>query len=106
MNNNLRSGCVPDANGSRLPKKILIYGINYAPEVIGVGRFTGELGRHLVAQGIEVEVVTAIPHYPGWRPHVGHRNRYAVEKFLERGSHVVHCYLEAGCEEYGACWRR
>jgi colanic acid biosynthesis glycosyl transferase WcaI len=48
-------------------RKILIYGINYAPEMIGVGRFTGEIGAHLAELGYDVRVVAAPPHYPGWR---------------------------------------
>lgn len=48
-------------------RRILIYGINYAPEMIGVGRFTGEIGAYLAEHGFNVRVVTAPPHYPGWR---------------------------------------
>jgi colanic acid biosynthesis glycosyl transferase WcaI len=47
--------------------KILIHGINYAPEIIGTGKYTGELGRWLAARGHEVRVVTAPPYYPAWR---------------------------------------
>lgn len=46
--------------------RIFIYGMNYAPEMTGVGRYSGELGSWLAASGREVEVVTAPPHYPGW----------------------------------------
>lgn len=48
-------------------RKIFIYGVNYAPEMIGVGRFTGEIGAYLAGLGYDVRVVTAPPHYPGWR---------------------------------------
>jgi colanic acid biosynthesis glycosyl transferase WcaI len=48
-------------------RKILIYGINYAPELIGVGRFTGDIGAHLAERGHDICVVAAPPHYPGWR---------------------------------------
>ncbi|MDB5058414.1 MAG: wcaI [Chloroflexi bacterium] len=47
--------------------RVLIYGINYAPEIAGVGRYTGEIGGHLASLGCDVHVVTAPPHYPGWR---------------------------------------
>jgi colanic acid biosynthesis glycosyl transferase WcaI len=47
--------------------KILIHGINYAPEIIGTGKYTGELGQWLAARGHEVRVVTAPPYYPAWR---------------------------------------
>ena len=31
--------------------KILIYAMNYAPEIAGVGRYTGEIGDYFVAMG-------------------------------------------------------
>jgi colanic acid biosynthesis glycosyl transferase WcaI len=46
--------------------KILIYGINFAPELTGIGKYTGEMVEWLVAQGHEVRVVTAPPYYPAW----------------------------------------
>jgi colanic acid biosynthesis glycosyl transferase WcaI len=48
------------------PTKILIHGINYAPELIGVGRYTRDLAEFLARREYQVEVITAPPHYPGW----------------------------------------
>ncbi len=48
-------------------RHILIYGMNYAPEFTGVGRYTGEVGAHLAAVGHDVRVVTTPPHYPEWK---------------------------------------
>jgi len=61
------------------PERILIYGINYTPEPIGVGRYSGELGSYLGRQGVIVDVVTAVPHYPGWSVSGAYRNRYCTE---------------------------
>jgi colanic acid biosynthesis glycosyl transferase WcaI len=47
--------------------KILIYGLNFAPELTGIGKYTGEMVAWLAAQGHEVRVVTAPPYYPDWR---------------------------------------
>jgi colanic acid biosynthesis glycosyl transferase WcaI len=47
--------------------RILIVGINFAPEPIGVGKFTGEMAEWFASHGHEVEVVTAPPYYPWWR---------------------------------------
>jgi len=47
--------------------KILIHGINYAPELTGIGKYTGEMVEWLVAKGHEVRVVTGYPYYPEWR---------------------------------------
>jgi colanic acid biosynthesis glycosyl transferase WcaI len=43
-------------------KKILLYGMNFAPEITGVGKYTGEIGDYLTGQGSEVTVVTTPPH--------------------------------------------
>lgn len=59
---------------------VLIYTMNYAPEKTGAGRVTGEIGPHLVSNGFEVGVITAPPHYPGWRVAEPYRSwRYARE---------------------------
>lgn len=47
--------------------KILVYGINYSPELTGIGKYTGEMARWLVEQGHQVRVITAPPYYPDWR---------------------------------------
>lgn len=47
--------------------KILVYGINYSPELTGIGKYTGEMVEWLVAQGHEVRVITAPPYYPQWQ---------------------------------------
>jgi len=47
--------------------RLLVYGINYAPELTGVGKYTAEMAEALVARGHEVRVVAAPPYYPTWR---------------------------------------
>ncbi len=47
--------------------RILIHGINYAPEPIGIGKYTSEMAVWLANRGHEVRVVTAPPYYPSWR---------------------------------------
>jgi colanic acid biosynthesis glycosyl transferase WcaI len=68
----------------------LLYGINYAPELTGIGKYTGEIAEWLAARGVTVTVVTAPPYYPAWRvepPYVA--NRYHRETL--RGVHVWRC---------------
>jgi colanic acid biosynthesis glycosyl transferase WcaI len=57
-------------------KKILIIGINYSPELTGIGKYTGELGRFMAGEGAEVQVVTAFPYYPQWKVASGYGNRW------------------------------
>ena len=47
--------------------RVLIHGINFTPELIGIGKYTGEMAEWLAARGHEVRVVTAPPYYPEWR---------------------------------------
>jgi colanic acid biosynthesis glycosyl transferase WcaI len=46
--------------------RILVVGINYAPDLIGVAKYNTELCESLVSLGHEVRVVTAPPYYPEW----------------------------------------
>lgn len=46
--------------------KILIYGINYAPELTGIGKYTSEMCEWMAVHGHEVRVVCAPPYYPEW----------------------------------------
>jgi colanic acid biosynthesis glycosyl transferase WcaI len=47
--------------------KILMYCLNYAPELTGIGKYTSEQAEWLAAQGHEVRVITAPPYYPEWK---------------------------------------
>lgn len=47
--------------------RILVYGLNYAPELTGIGKYSGEMCEWLVQRGHEVKVVCAPPYYPAWK---------------------------------------
>lgn len=46
---------------------VLILGINYAPEQVGIGPYTAGMAGALAAAGHAVTVVCAKPYYPQWR---------------------------------------
>lgn len=69
---------IDQASPSLAGRKIIIYGMNYAPEMAGVGKYTGDIAVHFAESGAEVEVVTTPPHYPGWRVQDGYVNRYGT----------------------------
>ena len=71
--------------------RILIYGINYSPELTGIGKYTGEMAPFYASQGHEVRVVTAPPYYPEWRIDRRYRNRYA--RAVENRVQVIRCPL-------------
>ena len=69
--------------------RILIYGLNYSPELTGIGKYTGEMAAWLAARGHEVRVVTAPPYYPAWSVREDYRGSlYRVEKVA--GAPVVY----------------
>ena len=49
------------------PLKVVILGINYGPELIGIAPYTTGLAAGLADRGHEVTVLTGYPHYPSWR---------------------------------------
>lgn len=54
---------------------ILIYGINYTPELTGIGKYTGEMAEWLAMQGHDVRVITAMPFYPEWKIRDSYKKR-------------------------------
>ncbi|MCU0417254.1 MAG: WcaI family glycosyltransferase [Cytophagaceae bacterium] len=65
-------------------KKILIYGINYSPELTGIGKYTGEMGAWLATQGHQVDVITAPPYYPEWRIQSEYKNKWWHTEIRDR----------------------
>lgn len=60
--------------------KILLLGINFFPELTGIGKFTGEMAAWLAGAGHEVRVITGPPYYPEWKVHQGFdAGRYRTE---------------------------
>jgi colanic acid biosynthesis glycosyl transferase WcaI len=53
--------------------RILLHGINYSPELTGIGKYSGELAEWMAARGHGVRVVTAPPYYPAWRVRTDYR---------------------------------
>lgn len=68
--------------------KILLVSQNFAPELTGIGKYSGEMADGLVDRGHEVTVVCAPAYYPQWR--VEGPNRYRVET-PRSGLRVVRC---------------
>lgn len=60
--------------------RILLIGLNYSPEVVGIGPYNTQLAEHLVTSGHEVTVLTSFPYYPHW----------AIDsKYLRKGPFLV-----------------
>ena len=79
--------------------KILIYGLNYAPEEVGIGKYSGELGPWLASQKHQVRVITAPPYFPQWKISYGYDNHYSLENV--EGVRVLRCPLWVPCQPNG-----
>jgi len=75
--------------------QVLLYGLNYEPELTGIGKYSGEMARWLADRGHRVQVVTAPPYYPEWRIREGHSGlRYVNDKSVAQpGLKVLRCPL-------------
>jgi colanic acid biosynthesis glycosyl transferase WcaI len=47
--------------------RIVVWGINYTPERIGIGPCNVALCEYLAAKGCEITMLTAFPYYPAWK---------------------------------------
>lgn len=72
--------------------RILIYGINFAPELTGIGKYTGEMAAFLAENGHQVRVITAPPYYPHWYVLPGYSGS-AYTREVWHGVEVVRCPL-------------
>lgn len=72
--------------------RVLVYGINHAPELTGIGKYSGEMTAWLAQQGHEVTAVTAPPYYPDWQLGKGY-SRWRITRALEQGVTVYRCPL-------------
>lgn len=69
---------------------ILIYSINYAPELTGIGKYNSEFVDKLISEGHKVTVVTTYPYYPQWVVHEGFENRF-YSKTVKDGLTLYRC---------------
>jgi len=57
--------------------RFLIFGINYYPELTGIGKYTAEMCEWLTSKGYEVSVITANPYYPEWKIFSEYKNSFS-----------------------------
>ncbi|KGO87452.1 glycosyl transferase family 1 [Flavobacterium rivuli WB 3.3-2 = DSM 21788] len=74
--------------------RILIFGINYSPELTGIGKYTGEMGSWFAQQGHNVHVVTAVPYYPEWEVHEKYKGKYWITEDIDGATvHRIPLYV-------------
>ena len=52
--------------------KILLYSMNFSPEMAGIGKYSGEMADWLKKKGHDVRVIAAPPYFPQWKPFIGY----------------------------------
>jgi colanic acid biosynthesis glycosyl transferase WcaI len=72
--------------------KILVVSLNFYPELISTGRYTGELVAYLAGQGHAVRVITAPLYYPYWKIQNGYRG-WCYQKESWQGIDIQRCPL-------------
>jgi colanic acid biosynthesis glycosyl transferase WcaI len=73
--------------------RVLILGLNYAPESTGIAPYTTGLAEGLAAKGHQVRVLTGLPHYPQWKVAPGYevgRRDIPGRAGQPRVEHLVH----------------
>jgi colanic acid biosynthesis glycosyl transferase WcaI len=70
-------------------KRVLIVGLNYAPEPVGIGPYTQGLAEALAARGAKVAAVVGKPYYPQWRSYPGFARGWV--RANEGGVDVTRC---------------
>lgn len=48
-------------------KELIVYGINFAPELTGIGKYTSDMVDWLVEKNVKCTVITTFPYYPYWQ---------------------------------------
>jgi colanic acid biosynthesis glycosyl transferase WcaI len=73
--------------------RILILGINYAPEIISIAVYTSGLAQKAANAGHKVQVLTAQPYFPAWKISDGHPKFWYRTDPPEKNLNVTHCPL-------------
>lgn len=69
--------------------KILILGLNYAPEPVGIGPYSKEMAVMLAKAGHEVTWVAGKPYYPYWKSDPAYAGGY--KSAVEEGVAITRC---------------
>ncbi len=75
--------------GLAAPLRLLVIGLNYTPEQVGIGPYTAGLCEALAGFGHTVEVVAGAAYYPEWRRHPGQPR--SGQRWVENGVGVTRC---------------
>lgn len=73
-------------------KRILLVGINFSPELTGIGKYSGEMIDWLADNGNECTVVTTFPYYPTWSIQTPYTGKFYKRELMKDGKvEVLRC---------------
>jgi colanic acid biosynthesis glycosyl transferase WcaI len=80
--------------------RILFLGINYWPEQVGIGLYSGDMCSAWAELGHQVRAVVAAPYYPAWKVFDGYA-RKGWSRRTEHGVEVTRCPIYVPAEPSG-----
>lgn len=69
---------------------VLILGINFSPELTGIGKYTGEMAHWLAENGLETVVITSFPYYPNWKVQAPYSGKWYQKELAHEGKLSVY----------------
>ena len=70
-------------------RRIVLVGLNYAPEPVGIGPYSAGLAEELAARGHDITAIVGKPYYPQWRSDPAYAGGW--KRSTENGVQVVRC---------------
>jgi len=64
------------------PKRILLIAHNFSPELVGMGKYNGEMINWLLSFGLDCTVITTFPYYPYWKVQAPYKNLWYKKETL------------------------
>jgi colanic acid biosynthesis glycosyl transferase WcaI len=68
----------------------LFYGINFSPELTGIGKYTGDMSAWFLSKNIPQIVVTSFPYYPEWQIKKPYKGRWYKKESHHNGSLIIY----------------
>jgi colanic acid biosynthesis glycosyl transferase WcaI len=84
-------------------KRVLLVGINFSPELTGIGKYSGEMISWLSDNGYDCTAVTSFPYYPNWKIQKPYKARFYKKEVLKNGRlELYRCPLYVPAKPTGA----
>src|SRR5690606_1972170 len=74
--------------------RVLMMGINFSPELTGIGKYSGEMAEWFSVNGYHCTVVTSFPYYPYWKIQAPYTGRFYRKEVRQQGNlEIYRCPL-------------